>query len=817
MRIPQIFLMSGALLFWSIPSVCAAATQTETSDADSTTGAPIETVVVTGDKTSLIETQPSDAAFGFDMREIDTPRTISTLRDTTLSRYGISSIDDLTAIVPNSYTASYYGVQGAVNLRGTLAENYFRGFKRVENRGTYTTPLGDASQLEVLSGPPSPVYGPGKVGGILNFIPKTAVKDGDYIDEVVGNVSLTYGSYEKRNINAQVGVPVNLGFTHGGIYVYGEIDDSHSYYRDIHPSHQMLQFSADFALGNNWTFSADYMYYHSNGDVQTPGWNRLTQDLINHRTYITGRDTSLTDTDGNGYITFDEMGGNPYTGSGNYTPLYISYTCTTTSSCSDADHTLDTGVGTTKLSPRTVYVAKGVDFSNTYTHTGYAEFARDFSDGSKLQLQGFYDMLANERFVSYGFPAYYRSYVYETRASYTFSRALFDNAIRTQTVSGISYRYVDATKRESYNSGVIAIDRRDLSEGASANDIMDSPYNTHSGSVIGMEWENNIHSASRDAGAFITSHIAWENLLHLIAGGRYDRFSANAVDTGILPYEVTSGADTKNAFSYTVSVNYTSPWGLNPYITHAKTNALELNQAGGIDPSLLDEDTWVSASYLSEIGIKFDLLKSHLVGGVDYYRQQRTKLERGSDGEDRIGTIAKGFEFNVRFIASDNYSFVVSGDMQHTQITGDTSTAYIPARLVGVSPEDGFGGTYLVWDKSTLAGWSENYSDTLIPHASFSAYGSYTTDPHSWGEAGLTFGGTYVTKTTQTIPDPLIFHPYLVLNMSAYAERGPWRLNLNISNLTNKLYFTPDSDSYANLAALPSKGREFQLNLKYNF
>jgi iron complex outermembrane receptor protein len=69
-------------------------------------------------------------------------------------------------------------VPGALNIRGTLAENYFRGFKRVENRGTYSTPIGGAAQIEIVRGPPTPIYGAGKVGGMLNFIPKSARDEG---------------------------------------------------------------------------------------------------------------------------------------------------------------------------------------------------------------------------------------------------------------------------------------------------------------------------------------------------------------------------------------------------------------------------------------------------------------------------------------------------------------------------------------------------------------------------------------------------------------------------------------------------------------
>ena len=121
----------------------------------------VETVIVTGDAAHLIELQPDDTALGISKPLVETPRALTAVSDTTLERYGITGVDTLSAITPSAYTASYYGVEGAVNLRGTLAESYFRGFKRVENRGTYETPLGDAAEIEILRGPPSPFYGAG--------------------------------------------------------------------------------------------------------------------------------------------------------------------------------------------------------------------------------------------------------------------------------------------------------------------------------------------------------------------------------------------------------------------------------------------------------------------------------------------------------------------------------------------------------------------------------------------------------------------------------------------------------------------------------
>src|SRR3984957_16113890 len=159
---------------------------------------PPESIPGTGDAVHLLETGDNDAALGLDKPLLETPRAVTLVSDTTIDRYGITGVNDLTAITPSAYTASYYGVEGAVSLRGTLAENYFQGFKRAENRGTYTTPLSDAAGIEILRGPPSPIYGAGKVGGLVNFLPKTA----DANDSFGGEATLTYGSYSKRNATA---------------------------------------------------------------------------------------------------------------------------------------------------------------------------------------------------------------------------------------------------------------------------------------------------------------------------------------------------------------------------------------------------------------------------------------------------------------------------------------------------------------------------------------------------------------------------------------------------------------------------------------
>jgi len=156
--------------------------------------------------------------------------------------------------------------------------------------------------------------------------------------------------------------------------------------------------------------------------------------------------------------------------------------------------------------------------------------------------------------------------------------------------------------------------------------------------------------------------------------------------------------------------------------------------------------------------------------------------------------------------------------LQHTTVKGpDTSFQYVPARTYGISPQNGFGGAYEVFNFSTLPGKSGNYEDTLVPHAVLSPYLTWTSDRLSWGQWGASFGGTYVGKTQQTVPDPIVFPSYTVLNASTFAQWDVWEANVNVNNLSDTRYFTPGADTYANLSALPGIGRTWKVTLKRLF
>ena len=759
-------------------------------------------LVLARDKAGLLEKQPSDTVFGLDKPLIETPRSASLVSDLTLERFGIETLDGISAVSPGTHTASFYGVPGSLNVRGTLAENYFRGFKRVENRGTYSTPIGGAARIEVLRGPPTPVYGAGKVGGLVNFMPKSARDEGRFLAAPEGEVTATFGSYNKKLLTGQFGAPLSLGGAEGGLYAYAEVEDSHSYYRGIYPRHQTLELSADFDLGQGWSTAFGGMVFHSDGDVQTAGWNRLTQDLIDNRTYLTGRDTSLRDADGNGRLTPNEVGFYPFASA-----LYL------VGGGSDAKHTLDTGLGTTRLDRRTVYIS-AADFSKTTTGTLYFDLAKDLGGDRSFKLQLFHDRQDNERFVSYGYPSAVDAEVSEARITLALPATM--GGVTARSLVGASHRRFEGRRRESFNSGLIALDRRDIAFGPTPTDTIDSPFTDEPGG-IGLRWENDNRSDWNQSGVFFTSDIE-AGRWNLIVGGRYDHYEVQSQDTGFVTFTVPGPqSDDRNKATWNASLTYKAPLGLMPYIAYAKASALEMSQAGDIAPSLAADGSWLSGSDLAETGVKFQLLDGTLIGSLAAYRQNRTQLTNSSPPTVQ-GTRAKGVELEVRWLASEQLSFTFAGNSQRTTVKGpDTSFQYIPAYTAGVAGANAYGGSYVVFNFSGLPGRGGDYAYSLIPKSVVSLYGAYTSKARDWGQAGATLGVSHVSRTAGTVQNAVRYPAYAVVNGSAYLTRGPYTAQLNVDNLFDAFYFTPDADTYANLGALPGKGREWRVTLKRTF
>ena len=132
-------------------------------DAESTADIPEDDVAaltgitVTDDPLRVLPNEISASSFGFQKPLLETPRTVSFVSEEQIALLNISTPDDLSRLVPGTYTNRRWGLQGGIDVRNVSADMYFRGMKRLNMQGHARTTLSGMDAIEVVKGPPSPI------------------------------------------------------------------------------------------------------------------------------------------------------------------------------------------------------------------------------------------------------------------------------------------------------------------------------------------------------------------------------------------------------------------------------------------------------------------------------------------------------------------------------------------------------------------------------------------------------------------------------------------------------------------------------------
>lgn len=270
----------------------------------------------------------SGASMGFQKSLLETPRTVSFIDSEQIGLLGINTVDDLSRAVPGTFTTTRYGLQGGINVRGIAADMFFRGMKRLNMQGHARTNLAAMDSIEVVKGPPSPIYGMGKIGGYTNLTPKSGhAANGAYLEAPSGFLQAIGGSYDRTEVSGAVEGPMQAFGRQGGYYVYGLMEDSESYIEQVSVQQKILQasISIDDAVG---PFRLETGFQWQNSKTQGSYMNRVTQALIDNGQYVTGMPLAHLDLNGDGAIGFRETHlGSPIVGnvSGNNRPLWQAF------------------------------------------------------------------------------------------------------------------------------------------------------------------------------------------------------------------------------------------------------------------------------------------------------------------------------------------------------------------------------------------------------------------------------------------------------------------------------------------------------------
>jgi len=777
---------------------------------ESETDTAVDELVVTGSLGAL-PLKNVGSIFGFDKTLVETPRSASTISSEQIERFGVTEIYDLVAQAPGTFTNSFFGVGGALDIRGTPGEVYFRGIRRLDNAGNYPTPIGASDRIDIVRGPASPIYGPSKTGGYMNFVPKSARVNGALMSSPQGEVSYTTGSWDKGVLTAQVRGPATIGEKAFGYSLYAEVEDSGSYYRNMSTKQTILQASFDSNITDKLRVEFGGMYHKYDGQ-QNGGWNRLTQALVDNGTYITGTAKAVPDIGApDGKISYAELaaigGLGPFGGfacGGNV------FAASITNGCFPAGGNMAlTSSGTAKLSRKDTLTGVN-DFLQNKQTTGYFDIIYTGANDFEIKNQLFYDKTENLNENAYGFSQFVDSYAIEDKivASQTFTNAMGKFAYQiSPSVRYTNFHFGDDFTYEYFH-------RVDLTQGY-------TPLSTRLLSTqCDCSYSDYLTGHYTDYGLAGLADMAFDFGLDVTLGARYDKTDVvSTIDPTRQPVAagtLLSASNSKGGWSWTASANYKLPWGLIPYVTASRQSTMVVGEGAEVLVSDVAGNSFIAASKLYEGGVKGAWLDGKLYGAVSVYKQDRTDHNVQSSVTNQ-SVETKGLEAEFRW--SVNEHLLLTGAYTKTKVYNlsylDAGTAFSffgiedlknvtnPALYLGGQPL----GLVPVFTReaSRRAG---------IPENVISGTATYAFD----NGVALAASASHVDAVWSGQSQVVRLPAYTLVDLSASYKKDQWLFRAVVKNATDAAYFRANfTELFGSTIVLPEKPRSFQATIAYSF
>ena len=791
----------------------------------------MEEIVVKGDLGSL-PGESVKSVFGFNKSLLETPRSASTISEEMMDRFNMQDIDELVALAPGSFTQSFFGVAGGLDVRGTPGETYFRGVRRLDNPGNYPTPIGASDRVDIVRGPASPIYGPSKIGGYLNFNPKSAriEETGQFIAEPEGSFSYTVGSWDKSILTAEVGGPATVFGKDLGYYVYTELEDSGSYYNNSAVKQTLFQTSFDMDVTDTVRLQFGGMYHDYSGN-QVAGWNRVTQDLIDNGTYITGSPASL-DTNGDGRVSHQEYDtdGSGFT---NFNPFRFDFlsgadggalSANSIETLSDLEVFVgDTSAlallnpGLTKLDGSQVLVAPEDLLENEVT-TLYFDVLIALGNDWDLKNQLFFEEYNNLNENAYGFSQFHKTWVVEDKLVLS-KTYYFDNMSASVQVSP-SIRHTDFEHGDDYTNEYFG--RRDLS--LSENTAVSKRLLS---TQIDDDYTEYYIGEYTNLGFAVMGDFVWNNGLGILAGVRYDTIDMKSMQpedqllfassnnfcpvAGCADLEAEDDVD---GVSWTASISYDSPIGLIPYVTASTQSTMIVGQGAEVTVKNIMRGRAFDESELLEVGLKGSLLDNALYFAISGYKQERTDFSAQAIVTNQ-STETEGAEVEVRWVV--NEKLLLTLGYSNIKVTNLNTLddgyrfSFIGCEDLPSIPCSALLGGQLGGNVSADA---SNSRRAGMPENILSVTGTY-----DFGN-GWTVNGSIVDveETFSGFSNSIELPSYTLVNLGFSYAATNWVFSVNGKNLTDETYFRANFPNlFGSTIVLPELPRSYTARMQYNF
>ena len=630
------------------------------------------------DPFNVVPNQATDSLFGLDKPLEEIPRSVSIADSELLTRYNVKTVNDIVTVSSGTFTGNYFGIPGSVFLRGDIGDNFFRGFRRVENRGNYQTPVAATDHIEIVKGPPSPIYGGGRVGGFMNFVPKTARSESaKWLEKIVGKATAVYGSYDQKVASFELGMPFSIGDHRAGLYGFMESEDSHSFFKGFASRYKLGQILFDMELSDKWQLQFGMQGYKNLG-TQNIGWNRVTQELVDNQMYLSG--TPLVNVSSNGYNI----------GAGDV-PANIFRRLLSSRTCPDRSCSVIRTPHACMLSdPATIKLVKlpldrimidESDFTKSTTFTSYFDVVADLKPGLNFKNQTFYDGMDHKKYSSYGFGAAYNPWTIENDCQ---------DHIRVETRVRREYECDNRLQLSPRGSQCgrgteLVPDRRPAGsvDRSYCPTIVSRGRTTAMARFLPVLPDRKIHRYGRVL-AFRRPFLGQARAPQSVFAP--DRFSPDFM--GRFDGEpLSAGKATKSTATYNASLSYRLPFHLQPYVTAATSRFLDLGQGNELEVGQVRNGTFIQTSNLYEAGVKTAGLGQKLFASLAGFRQKRATFNNLTAAPPLLPD--KGCRDRctcVRPEASQPYRYA---DMAEPGATQRSVPSWNTAHVAGVDPAAG--------------------------------------------------------------------------------------------------------------------------------
>lgn len=779
MSLKTLVLLVITILLTSVSNQCIGESSRPKTDNE------IEVVRVIGPQNHTDEATDS-LTTGLSRAEQDIGRTISTISRLDRDLLNLNSVHDLATVVSGVNNTSSFGTEGALDIRGSYADLFYNGYRRLTNPGNYPTNLRMYERVEVLKGPSTSQWGMSRIGGSVNLTPTINSTEKEAL-----SYTATLGSYDDLGMQVETMDSVQIGGRDIGLALNASARDANSFYRNHFQKDYFLSASGHIpmGLGESLEVSLQLQRYRSN---QVTGWNRLTQDLIDRGTYITGRAQPL-DTDGDGKISGSEIaaagglgGFGTAQNNGCCGPQFVDPALIPT-------HFALLDVGEVTLSPRSVAVAP-TDFLDS----DVALLNVEYSTGQ--WSHGLYaETLDMDIETGIGFSNRVRASTLEYRASYALSEVTgFDNTLTLAT------RYTDADNAIDFFNQFF--DRRDLSVGATAADTILLATQQQDGFFA-----QHYTSSSLNTGLTWMVDTQLTDSLRLDASVRLNHVSARTnglADSAFFTNSRFEASDTVAGFH----VGLVQALGSNArlYATVARTQSIGEDFSSVIAPELYPNNI-VGSAELTELGLKGTAADDRFTYRISAFRQENLAVNT-QDAVVNSTISSEGIEFDLGLQINEAHQVTVNGSHNTVTTLGrDSQFSYFGAADLPQidDPSIFFGGA--LSGLHTALGSGQRAG---IPRDRINMIYRFSPTPQ-W-QAALTYA--YISSAYSGYSQTLKLPAYSLANASVSYSTGSWQFIASGNNLEDSRGFISNTpDLFGNVTVLPIEGRTFQLRITKAF